>query len=105
VSPDGDAYVLKFIVHDWDDEHAVSILKNCRAAMTPKGRVLIIEMIVGEGDAGLAAKGLDITMLLFTGGHERTEKEYGELLHRAGLRRVRTIPTASQFSVIEAVAA
>jgi len=104
VPPDGDAYVLKFIVHDWDDEQAVSILKNCRVAMAPDGTVLIIEMVVEEGDAGSAAKELDITMLLFTRGRERTEKEYGELLHRAGLRLVRGLRTRSPFSVIEAVA-
>jgi hypothetical protein len=103
--PDGDAYLLKYIIHDWDDDHAISILRNCGAAMAPNGKVLIIEMLVPEGNAKSPAKVLDITMLLFTGGRERTEKEYAGLLHRAGLRLVRTAPTASRFTIIEAAAA
>ena len=70
--------------------------------MAANGRVLIIEIIVAEGDAGLAAKDLDITMLLFLHGRERTEREYRDLLHKADLRLVQTMPTVSRFSIIEA---
>jgi O-methyltransferase domain len=104
VPANGDAYLLKFILHDWSDKQALSILTNCRAAMPPHGTVLIIEMIVPEGNAPSPAKELDLTMLLFTRGRERTEKEYAALLNQAGLRLVATTPTASPFSIIEAVA-
>lgn len=100
----GDAYLLKYIVHDWDDEQALSILTNCRAAMAPNGRVLIVEMVVPAGNAEAEVKHLDVTMLVFTGGRERTEREYGDLLARAGLRLLRTTPTESPFSILEAVA-
>ena len=102
--PSGDVYLLKFIVHDWDDERALSILTNCRIAMAPGGRVLIVEMVVPAGNAESDVKNMDVTMLVFTGGRERTEREYGDLLHRAGLRLVRTTPTRSRFSIVEAVA-
>jgi hypothetical protein len=104
VPANGDAYLLKFILHDWNDAQALSILTNCRAAMAPHGTVLIIEMIVPEGNAPSPAKELDITMLLFTRGRERTEEEYEALLNQAGLRLVGTTRTASPFSIIEAVA-
>jgi len=104
VPPGADAYLLKYIVHDWDDEQALSILTNCRAAMAPNGRVLIVEMVVPEGNAEAEVKHLDVTMLVFTGGRERTEREYGALLTRAGLRLLSTTATDSPFSILEAVA-
>jgi hypothetical protein len=103
--PTGDVYLLKFIIHDWDDDHAVTILKSCRTAMAADGRVLLVEMIVPDGNAESMAKHRDLTMLVFLHGQERTEGQYAELLRAAGLRHVRTSPTASAFSVIEAVPA
>jgi hypothetical protein len=100
----GDAYLLKHIVHDWDDEQALSILTNCRTAMAPNGRVLIVEMVVPAGNAEAAVKHLDVTMLVFTGGRERTEREYRDLLAGAGLRLLRSAATESSFSILEAVA-
>ena len=101
VPPGGDAYLLKWIVHDWDDDAAIRILRNCRTAMAPGGRVLLVEVVVPQGSAGSAATGLDTTMLVFTGSRERTEREYRELLHRAGLTLLRVTPTASRFSLLE----
>src|SRR4029453_8924312 len=75
VPPGGDAYLLKWIVHDWDDDAAIRILTNCRTAMAPGGSVQLVEVVVPEGTAGSAATRLDTTMLIFTGSRERTERE------------------------------
>ena len=97
-----DAYLLKWIIHDWDDEAAIRILTNCRTAMAPTGKVLLVEIVIPEGTAGSDATRMDTTMLVFTGSRERTEGEYRDLLHRAGLTLVKTTPTASQLSILEA---
>jgi O-methyltransferase domain len=103
----GDAYVLKDIVHDWDDDPAVAILRNCRRVMahTPADttRVLVAEKVIPPGNAPFPGKLTDITMLLVTGGRERTAKEYEALLTGAGLALTRIVPTSSPASVIEAV--
>jgi hypothetical protein len=96
-----DAYLLKWIIHDWDDEAAIRILTNCRTAMAPTGKVLLVEIVIPEGTAGSDATSLDTTMLVFTGSRERTEGEYRDLLHRAGLTLVKTTSTASMFSILE----
>ena len=88
--------------HDWDDEAAIRILTNCRTAMAPTGKVLLVEIVIPEGTAGSDATRMDPTMLVFTGSRERTEGEYRDLLHRAGLTLVKTTPTASQLSILEA---
>jgi hypothetical protein len=105
VPPGGNAYLLKWIVHDWDDEAARRILTNCRTAMAPAGKVLLVEVAIPQGTAGSDATRLDTTMLVFTGSRERTEGEYRELLHRAGLTLVKIAPTASPFSILEATPA
>ena len=101
----GDAYMMKHIIHDWDDERAVKILENIRKAMNPGGRVLVVEAVIAEGNQGDFGKLLDIEMLVSPGGKERTAVEYQELFSRAGLRLTRIVPTKSPYSVIEAVAA
>jgi hypothetical protein len=86
--PDGaDAYLLKFILHDWDDERATAILRNCRAAMAASGRVLIVERVLPESVTPADANELlsDILMMVATGGKERTADEYRALLTGAGL--------------------
>jgi hypothetical protein len=105
VPPGGDAYLLKWIVHDWDDEAAIKILTNCRTAMSPAGKVLLIEVVIPQGTAGSDASRLDTAMLVFTGSRERTEGEYRDLLNRAGLTLIKTTPTASPFSILEATSA
>ena len=103
--PSADLYILKMILHDWDNERCVKILKNCRAAMTPGGRITVVEMIVGElSDPGPAAL-MDVNMLAAVPGQERSLTEYDALLSAAGLRRTAVLPTSSAQSVIEAVAA
>ena len=101
----GDAYVLKNIIHDWNDEKAITILRNCREAMAADGRVLIVEMVVQPGNDPSPAKMFDITMLVAEGGQERTEAEQQRILQAAGLRLSRVVPTPSPVSVIEAVPA
>lgn len=101
----GDLYMMKHIIHDWDDARARAILKNIRAAMNDDGKVLIVEMVVKEGNEPDFSKIMDLEMLVTPGGVERTAEEYGELLARAGLRLTRIIPTASPYGIIEAVKA
>ncbi len=101
--PKADAYIMKHIIHDWDDERCVTILKNIHNAMNAGGKVLIVEAIVPEGNEAHYSKLLDLEMLVSPGGAERTEKEYRELLAGAGFDLTRIVPTASPFSIIEAV--
>ena len=101
----GDAYVLKYIIHDWDDERAIMILKNCRQAMAENGRVLLVEMVIPAGNAPSPGKFLDLEMLLYFYSRERTEAEYRDLLQQAGLELITITPSASPFSIIEAAPA
>jgi O-methyltransferase domain len=101
----GDIYTLKRALHDWADEEAVAILRNCRAAMSESGRVLVIETVIDPGRAGHVAKFYDLMMMVVASGRERTEAEYAELFEAAGLTLARTIPTLGPLSVIEAVGA
>lgn len=93
---------MKHIIHDWDDEHAVKILQSVRSAMNENGKVLIVEMVVPEGNAPHPSKILDLQMLIGTGGKERTEEEYRKLLETAGLHLTRITATRSPLSVVEA---
>lgn len=100
-----DAYLLSHIIHDWDDGENATILNNVREAMKPDGKVLIVEMVLPEGDAPHMGKMLDMMMLLVPGGEERTPSEYAALLEPNGFRVTRVVPTASAVSVVEAVRA
>lgn len=103
--PDGaDAYVMKYVIHDWDDDRCVRILDNCRRAMSPEGRVLVVDHVVAAGNRFDWGKLLDINMMVVPGGKERTKDEFRELLARANLRLKRVIRTASSLSILEAVA-
>ncbi len=99
----GDAYVLKWIVHDWDHDRAVSILRNCRRAITPTGRLLLIETVIPGPDEPHAGKIMDFVMLLGLGGQERTEQQYAGLLREAGFELATVVPTASAMSIVEAM--
>jgi hypothetical protein len=103
--PPADAYIMKHIIHDWDDERSAAILKNIRAAMKDDGRLLIVETIVPETSEPHYSKLLDLEMLTSPGGRERTANEYEALLAESGLRLTRIVPTRSPFSIIEAVKA
>jgi len=100
-----DAYILSHIIHDWNDDQSATILGNIRKAMEPKGRLLIVEMVLTAGDAPHPGKMLDIVMLQQTGGEERSEVEYGALLAKAGFHLHRVVPTNSAVSIVEAVTA
>ena len=108
VPPGADAYMLKMIIHDWDDDQSVAILENCRKALGPGGVVLVMERIAPDRVTGAASDFVtirgDIVMLTAAGGLERTLAEYEALFARAGLMLKRTVLTASGFSIMEAAA-
>lgn len=97
-----DIYVLKKVIHDWNDQQAVAILRNCRGALPPHGRVLIAETIIPAGNERDPIKLIDANMLAVTGGLERTEAGYASLLAAAGLRLERVISTSQPISILEA---
>ena len=97
----GDAYILKWIIHDWDDERSITILRNCHHAMTENGELLLVEAVVPHGSEPHFSKFIDLNMLVMTGGRERTENEYRMLLEASGFKLTRLIPTESPMSVVE----
>jgi len=97
-----DVYVMKKVIHDWNDKQAVVILRNCRDAMTPHGKVLVAETIIPTGNEPDPIKLIDANMLVVTGGKERTQTEYAVLFAAAGLRLERVISTSQPISVLEA---
>lgn len=104
--PRGDIYMLKYIMHDWSDEDDIRILRNCRAAMAPGGRVLIMDPVIPRGNTPHPGKEMDLlVMAIYDGGRERTEEELRRLLAAADLRLNRVIDTGSYISIVEAVAA
>jgi hypothetical protein len=102
--PEADIYLLKNILHDWNDEQGMRILERCRRAMRPGGRVIVIEALLGEiGEPPLAPL-MDLNMMVMLPGRERTLAEYCALLKQAGLRLSKSSPIRSPLAVIEAVA-
>jgi len=106
VPPGADAYLLKHILHDWDDARAIKILSNCRIAMVRDAALLIIERMLPErAEQGRAAEAylVDLEMLVYTpGGRERTESEFRAMLSAAGFATTRVVPTKAPVTVIEA---
>jgi len=100
----GDAYIMKYILHDWNDEQCVNILRNCRAGMNKKGRVLVADNVIPPGNDPSWGKLLDIQMLVI-GGRERTKKEFAAMFAEAGLKMTRIIPTSCALSIVEGVRA
>jgi hypothetical protein len=101
----GDLYVLKSIIHDWDDGRALMILQNCHRAMEPSATLLLLERVLpDQPDMGAAPRYLaDLGMLIITpGGRERTQEEYKKLLESAGFEFVRVIPTGGPLDIVEA---
>ena len=88
----GDAYIMKYILHDWNDDECVKILANCRAAMNENGKVLVVDNVVSAGNNPSWGKLLDMQMLII-GGRERTKEEFGALFAAAGLKLTRIVPT------------
>jgi len=100
-----DCYVLSHVIHDWNEDKCLTSLGLSRKAIARDGRLLMVEMVLPAGDTPHPGKVLDMVMLVFTGGQERTEAEYGALLGKAGFRLSRVVPTASAVSVVEALPA
>jgi hypothetical protein len=99
----GDLYLMSHIIHDWSEDQCLKILENCRRAMKPGARLLLVEMVLPPGNTMHPGKILDMMMLVGTGGQERTEEEYRTLLQRGGFRLTRVVPTESPVSIVEAV--
>jgi len=95
VPPGGDAYLMRHIIHDWNDDQCRQILGNCRQAMGSQARLLIVESVIPPGNEPFMGKFLDLTMLVIPGGKERTEAEYRTLFESAGFRLTRIVPTAA----------
>lgn len=101
--PGGNAYILKSVIHDWDDEHSVVILKNCRRAMTKEGRLLLVETVVPSTGEPHYAKYNDLEMLVLLGSQERTLEEYAALFKQAQFELIGVVPTKGPLSIVEAV--
>jgi SAM-dependent methyltransferase len=102
-----DAYILKHVIHDWSDERAIAILKNCHRAMDPEGRLLVLEGIypprIDTSDKSVSAASNDVNMLVCTGGRQRSELEFRSLYDAASFKLTRIIPTPARISLIEGV--
>ncbi|GLF93186.1 methyltransferase [Streptomyces yaizuensis] len=103
--PAGDILLLKRILHDWDDDRCVTVLRHCRAALAPGGRVLVIDAVIPDGNAPHQGKALDLMMMASLTGRERTEADFARLFAASGLRLVRVVPTPAVLSIVEAAAA
>jgi hypothetical protein len=100
----GDLYALKYILHDWDDDRCVTILRHIKKGLAPGGRVIVCEVLVGPHNTNDFAKWMDLHMMAMPGGRERTKDEYAALFERAGMKLTRAIPTACPMWVLEAEA-
>jgi hypothetical protein len=105
VPPGADAYIMKHIIHDWPDELSLKILRGCRAGVNPNGKLLVVDHVIQPGNDFDPGKFLDLEMLIFPGGHERTEPQFRDLFAAAGWRVNRIIPTPAGISIVEGVPA
>ena len=96
-----DAYLMRHIIHDWDDDRASMILRNIHRALGKEGRLLVVEGVIPPGNDPSFGKLLDLTMLVIPGGKERTKEEYHKLYEAGGFRLTRIVPTRAEVSVIE----
>ena len=97
------AYLMKSIIHDWNDDQSLQILANCRRAVPADGALLLVELGLSEPNQPSGGKIIDLFMLVLTGGRERTPDEYRSLLARSGFRLNRVIPTGIDFVILEAL--
>jgi O-methyltransferase domain/Dimerisation domain len=105
-APSGaDAYLLRHIIHDWDDEKSLAIFRSIRRASPPGAKLLLVETVIEPGNAPSFAKLLDLTMLVIPGGQERTASEYDRLLAAGGFKLERIVPTTAEVSILEAIKA
>ena len=99
----GDGIVMKWIIHDWNDEQSISIMKNCHRALPAGGKLILIEAVVPDTNEPHFSKFIDLNMLVITGGRERTPEEFRQLYEASGFKLSRIVPTESPFSAIEGV--
>ncbi len=99
-----DAIIMKHIIHDWNDEQAITILKNCHRALAgkPKAKVILLDSVLAPGNGPDFGKIIDLEMLMMPGGRERTEEEFRTLFAKAGFQLTRIVPNKSPLSVVEA---
>jgi hypothetical protein len=97
------AYLMKSVIHDWDDEQSVQILQNCRSAIPANGVLLLVELGLSGANQPSGGKIIDLFMLVITGGKERTPDEYRSLLSRAGFRLDRIVPTGTDWVILESL--
>jgi hypothetical protein len=95
---------MRHVIHDWDDDKAAAILRNCRQAMAPGGKILVLENVIQPGNGPGFGKWLDLMMLVVS-GRERTEEQYRHLFRQAGLSLSRVVPTTAGISVVEGMRA
>jgi SAM-dependent methyltransferase len=100
--PAGDLYLVKNVLHDWSDDRCVRILSNCRRAMRPDGRLLVVDAVIPPGNEPHFGKALDMVMMLLLTGQERTRQEFEALFSRSGFRLTRVLPTGGALTVLEA---
>ena len=105
VPPGADAYIMKHIIHDWPDDACIKILKSCRQGVNPGGKLLVVDCVIEPGNQFSPGKFLDLQMLIFPSGRERTEAQFRQLLAAAGWKLSRVIPTAAQDSIVEGLPA
>ena len=98
----GDAYIMKWIIHDWDNQKSNTILRNIRNQIPTNGKLIVVDCVVPETNEPHFSKFIDLNMLVMTGGKERTEKEFQELLAAAGFKLLRVIPTNVPTAIVEA---
>ncbi len=101
----GDAYMLKWILHDWNDEQSVAILRNCHRAMAQDGKVLLVESVIPGLNQPFFHKFMDLNMMVMNGGRERTLEEYRQILEAAGFRLGKVIQAPAELAVIEGLRA
>lgn len=100
-----DCYIIKYVLHNWNDEDCIKILKKCREAISSNGRLLIMDMVIKEDEPQVFEKSLDMVMLLLLGAKERTREEFEEILSKAGFKLNTIYPSQSPLSIIEAIPA
>jgi hypothetical protein len=105
IPPGYDAYMMKHIIHDWADEPSIKILRGCRAGVNAGGKLLVIDHVIQSGNDFDPGKFLDLEMLIFPGGLERTEAQFRDLFAASGWRLNRIIPTPAGISIVEGVPA
>jgi hypothetical protein len=105
ILPGADAYIMKHVICDWPDEVCVKILKTCRSAVNPGGKLLVVDGVIEPGNEFSPRKFLDVQLLILVGGKERTETQFADLFAPSGWRLNRIIPTVALEYVIEVVPA